>query len=315
MRTHITLIYNPVAGSARTRRKLDPIIFELNNLGVEINLLETTGPGQARSLAEGAIGQSPDALVIAGGDGTVSEAAGVLKGKQIPFAVIPTGTINLLARELTLPPRPADMARLIAFGPVRRIYPGFIGDKMFLVVAGVGFDALAIRKVSLRLKRIIGRWAYAVAAVKLFTAWKSPPYAIRTESTKKTVAGLAVANGLYYAGPFSWTGEASVFKPGSYVCLFKRFGRLGVIRTLAALLLNRVARTKTVSIIEAATIRILEPVGDPVHGDGDIVATVPATISSSSEPLMVIAPEPPPVRPGNDIGRHKTSGAPFDKGR
>ncbi len=315
MRNNIALIYNPVAGSPRTRRRLEDIIFELNNLGVEINLLETDGPGRARTLAEKAIGKNPDALVIAGGDGTLSEAAGILKGKQIPFAVIPTGTINLLARELDLPPRPADMARLIAFGPVRRIYPGFIDGRMFLVAAGVGFDAVAVRSVSLSLKRIIGRWAYAVAGLRLLAVWKGPAYTIRTETAEETVAGLTVANGLYYAGPFSWTGEASVFRPGMYGCLFRRFGRLGVIRAVGALLLNRAAKAKGVSIEKTRKVRILEPVGDPVHGDGDIVATVPVSISSSSEPLMVIAPEPGATRRGNDTGRRKTSGAPSDKGR
>ncbi len=315
MRNNIALIYNPVAGSARTRRKLDPIISELNNLGVEINLLETTGPGQTRSLAERAIGENPAALVIAGGDGTVSEAAAALKGKKIPLAVIPTGTVNLLARELALPPSPAGMARLIAFGPVRPIYPGFIDDRMFLVVAGVGFDALTVQGVSLALKRIIGRWAYAVAGLSLLAAWKSPAYTIRTEGAEETVAGLTIANGLYYAGPFWWTREASVFRPGIYGCLFKRFGRIGIIQAVSALLLNRVAKTKTVSVERTDKVRITEPVGDPIHADGDIVATVPATISSSPEPLLVIAPEPAAAPPGNDTDRRRTSGAPSDTGR
>ena len=111
-----------------------------------------------------------DAVVAAGGDGTVASAAYLLAETGIPLLPFPAGTANLLARNLRLPlRRPRAAARAALIGAARPLDAGLaditfgdgrLGRDCFLVVAGLGRDAEAIARTSPRLKRRLGWLAY-----------------------------------------------------------------------------------------------------------------------------------------------------------
>jgi diacylglycerol kinase family enzyme len=142
----ILAIYNPTSGR-RARGKLDRFCASLTRLGATITLAETNAPLHARSLAAGADPAQFDAVVVAGGDGTINEAVNGLTGSPLPLAILPLGTANVLANELGLPRRPEALAEIAAHAAVRSILPGEILTAernepwRFLLMAGVGFDA------------------------------------------------------------------------------------------------------------------------------------------------------------------------------
>jgi diacylglycerol kinase family enzyme len=294
VRSAITVIHNPIAGNGRARRKFGATLRALERLGARIALLETGGPGHARDLARECAGkppaERPDILVVAGGDGTINEAANGILGTSLAMAVIPMGTVNLLAMELALPEDPGALAEVIANGPIRPIFTGYVGDRLFLVVASVGFDADAVNAVSSRLKQSIGKWAYVYAGFRRWLAGGAEDYGLLVENEERRVSGVLVANGLYYGGPFSCVERASVFRPELFACFLKESGRWGIILTVGALLFGRFAKRKGVSITEIETVDVRDPVGEPVQADGDVVAFTPVTISSSTVKLNVAVP-------------------------
>ncbi len=295
VRSEITLIHNPIAGNGRARRKLDATLRALGRLGARVTVLETGGPGHARDLArectEKPPSGRPDILVVAGGDGTLNEAANGILGTSLPLAVIPMGTVNLLAMELGLPEDPCALAEVIANGPIRPIFTGYVNDRLFLVVASVGFDADAVHAVSSRLKRSIGKWAYVYAGFSRWLSGGTDDYGLVSKNEERRVSGLLVANGLYYGGPFSCVDRASVFRPELFACFLKKSGRWGIILNVAALLSGRFSKRKGVSIAEVEKVDVRDPVGEPVQADGDVVAFTPVTISSSTIRLNVAVPE------------------------
>src|SRR3546814_6470547 len=82
-----------------------------------------------------------DAVVAAGGDGTIGEVANGLPLDSAPLGIFPLGTANVLAMETGLPLDPAAVMQAVLHGPVAQIWPGFVNDRLFTIMAGVGFDA------------------------------------------------------------------------------------------------------------------------------------------------------------------------------
>jgi diacylglycerol kinase family enzyme len=113
---------------------------------------------------------NPDLVIVAGGDGTVRAVADVVHASDVPLAVIPTGTGNLLARNLGLPLGNAKQSIRTAFsGSDTPIDIAFIEleredgarqRQAFLVMAGIGLDAQMAANTNPRLKKRIGWLAY-----------------------------------------------------------------------------------------------------------------------------------------------------------
>jgi diacylglycerol kinase family enzyme len=139
--------------------------------------LETTvedpGCGQARiALSAGA-----DVVLACGGDGTVRQVAQVLAGSGTPIGLLPTGTANLLARNLAMDlGDPVKAAQIALSGENRPIDVGriFIDDQgeeqVFLVMAGLGFDAEIMAGAPRELKERLGSLAYFVSGFRALVA-------------------------------------------------------------------------------------------------------------------------------------------------
>jgi len=129
---------------------------------------QDTGAGQTRlAVADGA-----EVVFAAGGDGTVAACAGVLVGTEVALAVLPLGTGNLVARNLGLPADPDAAARVVLAGRRRRIDVGLLDGRVFLVMAGIGFDAEMLEGTSETAKRTIGWVAYVFSGLRAL--WSAP---------------------------------------------------------------------------------------------------------------------------------------------
>jgi YegS/Rv2252/BmrU family lipid kinase len=144
----------------------------LSERGVDIALwLETTEDDAGVTMAQRAIKDAVDLVVIAGGDGTVRVVCAELAGTDIPVAVLPAGTGNLLARNLGISlDLDAALAELLD-GTERRIDSVQIeGDELttdrFVVMAGFGLDAAIIADAPDDLKKRVGWAAYVVSTIK-----------------------------------------------------------------------------------------------------------------------------------------------------
>lgn len=146
--------------------------------------LETTtddpGVGQART----AVDRGASVVVAVGGDGTVRAVAEALTGTGVPMGLLPLGTGNLLARNLDIPVADLEEALLIALeGRDRTIDVGWLevlatpgsedgaepapaGRHLFLVIAGLGFDAAMVADTDARLKAKVGWMAYFIAGIR-----------------------------------------------------------------------------------------------------------------------------------------------------
>lgn len=132
--------------------------------------LETEADDPGREAARRAVAAEVDLVIIAGGDGTVRVVCADLTGTGVPVALIPSGTGNLLARNLGIPLDTDAALRLALTGedrPVDVVRCAWDdGEERFVVMAGLGLDAQIMDSTNDDLKKVIRSGAYAVAAVQ-----------------------------------------------------------------------------------------------------------------------------------------------------
>ncbi|MET3919481.1 diacylglycerol kinase family protein [Arthrobacter sp. UYEF20] len=130
---------------------------------------EDTGPGQAREALEAEV----DVVIVAGGDGTVRCVAEILAGTGTPMGLVPMGTGNLLARNLGIDiADPVAASHDILTGTdaavdvIKASLDHAEDEQLFLVMAGLGYDAAIMANTVSELKDRVGWLAYVEAGVR-----------------------------------------------------------------------------------------------------------------------------------------------------
>ena len=151
------LVYNPTAGRIPMKSFVYRAAQILRESGWSVRVVATRSGEHAVELARQAAGEKVDALFAVGGDGTVSQAAAGLAGSSTALGILPAGTQNVMALELGL--RPLDWNRWWAMdenvraliqAPIFNVDLGICNRRPFLLSAGLGLDALAIRNLEPR---------------------------------------------------------------------------------------------------------------------------------------------------------------------
>ena len=162
-RRRFFLITNPGAGLTGSPL-VDAVANALLCAGAELTL---TQPGDIdtarRQVREAARSGRYDAILAAGGDGTIRQVAATLIGTEAPLGIVPVGTGNVLAHEIGLAPQANAIADMLLRGPVIHAVCARANDEPFLLMAGAGFDGRVIAALDHRLKSHVGKAAYAGA--------------------------------------------------------------------------------------------------------------------------------------------------------
>jgi diacylglycerol kinase family enzyme len=159
---HFVALVNPHAGDGSHNGDAAPqrLRAHLAENGNRVEL-ESVSAKQLRACIERILGRTrpPDAIVVGGGDGTVSCAAGLLAGSEVALGVLPLGTLNHFAKDLGLPLDPADCARALARGRVRRVDVADVNGRVFVNNCSLGaYPAAVRRRERLRTMHGHGKW-------------------------------------------------------------------------------------------------------------------------------------------------------------
>lgn len=284
----LLVVFNPVAGGNR-RARFDAVIAALAGLGVFASVVHTQARGHAEAIAREAADDF-DAVVAAGGDGTINEVVNGLKGKPQALGVIPLGTANVLADEIGLSKAPSVVARSLVHGAIKPIHVGLINGRRFVMMAGAGFDADVVAGVSLALKRRLGPLAYVWQAARQAFRGGAVGCTASIDGVAHPTASAVACNGRLYGGPFIAAPKASLADDTFEVVLMRGHGAVNIARYGAALMLGIVGKLSDVDVITAREVLIEGAPGRPVQADGDIIATLPARISIDPEPVHLIHP-------------------------
>ncbi|MGV9768755.1 diacylglycerol/lipid kinase family protein [Microbacterium sp. NPDC003461] len=169
------LVYNPSKVNGAKLRALVEAQSARSGWGEPI-LLETSVEDPGQGITREALAQGAAAVLVAGGDGTVRAVAEVMDGSGVPLAIVPSGTGNLLARNLLLPL--GDQQEMVRAAFEGETVPVDIGiarllradgtteEHAFVVMAGMGLDAAMIANTKADLKKAVGWVAYVDGAAR-----------------------------------------------------------------------------------------------------------------------------------------------------
>jgi len=210
------LLFNPASGSFSSARA-QQVQQLLRNTGFASQALF---PASARD-AEAAVRQlslaTAEPLIIAvGGDGTVNTALNGIANPRTILGYIPLGTANVLARELGIASTVAAVAR-IGSGTARPVTAGRISgaavDRYFLLMAGIGFDGAVVTDVRPREKRLLGKGAYLLSALRQLQRWDASLLTVAMNSEALSAHTVIACNAAHYGGNFRIAPGASLFSP------------------------------------------------------------------------------------------------------
>lgn len=198
------VIVNPASGQDETILNTLNTVFRATGLDWDIAITKKAGDA-SRLAQEAAASGEVDIVAIYGGDGSVMEAAAGLIGSDVPLAILPGGTNNVMSVELGVPKPLADAAALIAGAPAR-IKPvdmGRLNDHLFILRVGIGYEAVINETADREMKDRYGGFAYSLAGLK---ALKDPPianYKLTLDGQVEEIEGLwvMVANSASLGSP------------------------------------------------------------------------------------------------------------------
>ncbi|CAM4436084.1 diacylglycerol/lipid kinase family protein [Deinococcus marmoris] len=159
------IIVNPKSGQGESG--IEEFTQYLRDAQVRVEVRETTPESTPEDNVKGL--EAFDALIGAGGDGTVSSLAYAARTSQKAYLPYPAGTANLIAQNLDLPTDPRELADLFLSGQTRTLDLAELevnGEVHgFAMLAGIGLDAAMIRD-SEHTKDRLGVAAYVASALK-----------------------------------------------------------------------------------------------------------------------------------------------------
>lgn len=284
------LVYNPVAGSFRQER-LARLVAAFESRGMAVRLMPTSADGAQLS------GEA-DLICVHGGDGTLRDTVQALgrRAGQIPLAIAPAGTINLVARELGYARDPDALAEQIAAAWHRgaeswtRSPLYLLGEMPIVSCLSIGPDSHAVASVSGTLKKRIGRYAYAVSLLRQLRRWPRDVMQVHGELADgdpfdDTAEAAIVSHGALYGGPFRLSQQAALEADSVELITLRRSTRFGIaVLMLAAMLRLPVDRLPHVSIRTCRRITFDRCVS-PVQVDGDHMPGCAYGIAASGQSI------------------------------
>lgn len=284
----IVIIANRGAGSF-SQNLFDTSCTKLESAGVA---LQRCFCGDFAEMTEKSaeISRRPDrpVVVAAGGDGTINAVLNGLAGNNATCAILPMGTANVMAIELGIKSAEQAASRILTGLPqpfTAGLLQNGVRASRFFLMAGAGFDGHIVRAVSLKEKKLLGKGAYLLAALRSFVSWDSSELKVITETESFSCGSLIVCNASRYGGSFSLAPTATIFSSSFDLIAIKGSSRSAAIRALAGIALGgsdaEILHRTTASSIKIAGIK-------PVQADGDDWGDAPVEILAEPEYAKII---------------------------
>jgi diacylglycerol kinase (ATP) len=235
------LVYNPIKADGDALRET------LMRLSAEAGwaeplFYETTVDDLGDDVTRQALEAGADAVLVAGGDGTVRAVSEAMSGSGVRLAIVPSGTGNLLARNLRLPlTEPEAMMRAVFDGDTLAMDIGWsklqrrdgeIEERAFVVMGGIGLDAAMIANTNPQLKKTVGWVAYVDGAARSLPSAK--PFRVMYQLPEARLHSARVQSILFancgsLPAGLELIPEASVADGALDIVIFQPKGPLGWI--------------------------------------------------------------------------------------
>jgi len=296
--TTAVIIANPTSGSyTQNKQQIQETLAYLQKHGWQVDLCLTRSAGDARKIAREAVEQHISVVVAVGGDGTINEVIQELAHSDTALGVLPSGTVNVWARETAIPLDNVGAREVLLHGRIRTIDLGQMSDRYFLLMAGIGFDGEVTKAVEKKSVKRFGVLGYFFVGAWLGLGYPSFRVTIQMgERTIRTTAiQIIIGNTQLYAGAIKYTWQAMCDDGLLDVCILRKQNAFGRVAVAIDFLLRREQRRNWVQYETCKDIKIRTRRRVAVQIDGDSAGETtrsfpPVTFCVAANALKVIVP-------------------------
>jgi YegS/Rv2252/BmrU family lipid kinase len=316
-----TILFNPNSGRRRRDAELAHAIGIIQSGGVRTDLTVCHSSQEATDHARCAVAAGSDTVFACGGDGTIHDIIQGLAGTNVALAILPLGTANALAHDLSLPLHPSDAARAAVNGQLRRVplgrleYQNFSGQsstRYFTVAAGIGVDAHLFYKLNRDLKQQTGMAAYYLKAWNLWATHRmrrfEVEYANGSGAKQQATLTELLAVRIRFFGNIlrELVPGASLDCPDLRAVMCRTASRTAYLRYVTGALLGRRWNIEGIDLVSCSEILCQVSISKNaeadrvyVEADGELLGRLPARMSMLPDALSLVVPATKKEKPGS----------------
>lgn len=290
----VAIVYNPISGDGSGKKMAEEARSFLEKQGHTVRLRESEAKYDAQEIAQ--FFDSADAIVVAGGDGTVMGLLPHIVKSGVPFYMLPGGNESLIAKEFGMKRDPSDIAARLEnvasthhFGTIE-----CNGEKRpFFIMASLGLDSAIVADIAKNRHAPVGDIGYLMPTVRSLMNYQAPKVTLKVDGNEvisNEPGFLIVANSKQYAKNLGLVPEADTtsnelcarFVPGKGVATY--------LSWLPALLTGGKINLDGTKLYRGSKFEI-NVEGDtpyPIQADGDLAGATPALIELSAATVKVL---------------------------
>ncbi len=264
-------VINPISGTHRKDNLREKIEQYIDKEHFDYDFFYTEYPLHAREICENAVRNKVDIVVAVGGDGTINEVVNGIHGSEILLGILPFGSGNGLARHLKIPFNLRDAIELINKGHFQKIDTISVNNRIFVNVAGIGFDAMVAKKFSKSLKR--GFLSYFKIVSKEYNYYRPKKYRLIIDGQQIVTKALMIvfANSDQFGYNTSIAPDAKIDDGLMDICIVKKVPALQVPFLVQLVFLKQFDKTKYIDIIRTNEVIVKRKRNKVVNIDGEPV--------------------------------------------
>ena len=302
MSGEIAFLVNPASANGATGRRWAQLAHSLASLGLRGDALFSERPGHLTELARAAVERGIRLLVLVGGDGSVSEIANAIAGRDdVELAVIPRGTGWDFARTYGIPHDLRGAVETARAGRVREIdlgrvtYRAWAGHETsayFANVASAGMSGAIAERANETTKAFGGKASYLWATLAVFAGWANDEVQVEVDGERRAgrMHDVVVANGRYFGGGMMICPEAEPDDGAFDVLLIGDLTKRDLMLTLPKTYRGRHLPHPKAELLRGATVAVDAAAPLPIELDGEQPGTTPARFEVVPRALRVRVP-------------------------
>ena len=273
----VFVVLNPYANRWGAKRRRPMVEEALRTIGIEFELRETTSRGHATRLAKEAAEGDFDAIIAAGGDGTLHEVINGLvqaagNGPTKPFGILPIGTGNDFASSANIPRKLEEAVQILQQGKTEQVDLASINGQIFINNCAAAMEPLVTIEAE-GLQRLSGSVRYIVALARALLKLKAWQMHVKWDSGEflGPVYLLSVCNGVRTGGSFIMAPEAKISDGLLDFVLVPEVPMRTVFAILPRLFNGSHIKHEKVTYLRTQKLEISSRPGTPIHADGEVL--------------------------------------------
>lgn len=281
----IAYLFNPISGTGRKASVRRLVESKSNAAGIDFEIFDTNPEGLYPDLEKKIQDKIITDIVVAGGDGSISQVSGALRHTNVPFGIIPMGSGNGLAFAAGIPKDPKKALDIIFNGQAFPIDAFFINGHFSCMLSGIGFDAKVAMEFANSKER--GLLTYIKVAARNFFTAKTYPFQITSSDHQVQTEAffVSIANSNQFGNQFTIAPKARLNDGLIDVVIVQKMNKFQLMLAVLHQLRfgdvqEKIFRKNSILYFQAPELTVLNPSLAPLHIDGDPVPTAERFIIS-----------------------------------